>query len=355
MPIFHFSREQIQPLDSTAFGAVRMLERADLQRLLRDRLDVIVPDAMLLTEEFGEWADSKRRIDLLAIDRDARLVVIELKRTDDAGHVELQALRYAAMISTMTFDQAVDAHAAYLKRHSRDDDARRAILEFLSWDESTSGDFGSDVRIVLVAPDFQREITTTVLWLNEHDLDIRCVRIQPYLFNGAVLVDVQQVIPLPEAADYQIRLRERNEQRRAATLMAERDRTKFEVTVRNVPYGALNKRRAILIVTRGLVAAGISPEEMMQAVPERGDRFFVSADGDLDAIEFANAVSGARATQGRTFDPARWFCERDELIHFGGRTYAVSNQWGLGTDATLRALVSRFPQAGVTVETSSAL
>ena len=87
--------------------------------------------------------------------------------------------------------------------------------------------------------------------------------------------------------------------------------------------------------------------------PERGDRFFISADGELDPIEFANAVSGARATLGRTFDPARWFCERDELIHFEGRTYAVSNQWGLGTDATFRALVSRFPQAGVTVEPSA--
>src|SRR4051812_22262361 len=106
MPIFHFDRHEIQPLEATTFDVLKMFERSDLQRLLRARLDVIVPDALLLSEEFGDWADSRRRIDLLAIDRDANLIVIELKRTEDAGHVELQALRYAAMVSTMTFEQA---------------------------------------------------------------------------------------------------------------------------------------------------------------------------------------------------------------------------------------------------------
>lgn len=42
------------------------------------------------------------------------LVVIELKRTEDGGHVELQTFRCAAMISTMTFDRAVDDYAAFL-------------------------------------------------------------------------------------------------------------------------------------------------------------------------------------------------------------------------------------------------
>ena len=57
------------------------------------------PSGMVLAEEFGEWEASRRRIDLLVLDKDANLVVVELKRTDDGGHMELQALRYAAMVS----------------------------------------------------------------------------------------------------------------------------------------------------------------------------------------------------------------------------------------------------------------
>lgn len=40
-------------------------------------------------------------------------------------------------------------------------------------------------------------------------MDIRCVRMQPYRDEQRVLVDVQQVIPLPEAQDYVIRIREK--------------------------------------------------------------------------------------------------------------------------------------------------
>ena len=38
----------------------------------------------MIAEEFGEWEDCRRRIDLLGIDKGANLVVIELKRDEEA-------------------------------------------------------------------------------------------------------------------------------------------------------------------------------------------------------------------------------------------------------------------------------
>ena len=46
-----------------------MLERADLQRLLRARIDAIANDVLIVAEEFGAFTDAKRRIDLLGVDR----------------------------------------------------------------------------------------------------------------------------------------------------------------------------------------------------------------------------------------------------------------------------------------------
>ena len=209
MSIFELEKDRIVQLPETSFSAEGVKERQDLQRILRSRIEVLDPDLLIIAEEYGDWEESRRRIDLLALDRDAKLVVIELKRTDDGGHMELQALRYAAMVSTMTFTQAVEAYRGVLTREGKDADPEQGILDFLAWDDVDEECFASDVRLLLVAQDFSRELTTAVMWLSERDLDIRCIRIRPYRLGDRLLLDVQQIIPLPEAADYQVRIREK--------------------------------------------------------------------------------------------------------------------------------------------------
>ena len=78
--------------------------RQGLRRVLRDHIKVLGDDLLVISEEFGNWEDARRRIDLLALDGQGRLVVIELKRTESGGH-HRQALRYAATVYAMTFDQ----------------------------------------------------------------------------------------------------------------------------------------------------------------------------------------------------------------------------------------------------------
>ena len=197
-------------------------------------------------EEFGQWEDARRGIDLLAIDRDAHLVVIELKLTTEGGHMELQALRYAAMVSSMRFEEVATAYAAHLARHRPGDDPD-ARSELLAWLDAPDGAedvaISSNVRIVLVSEDFGREITTTVLWLNRFDgMDIRCVRLVPYEVDGRVLLDVQQVVPLPEAADYQVRLRRKDQQQERVSSEG-RDFTRYHIVVDGQVLPDENKRR----------------------------------------------------------------------------------------------------------------
>jgi hypothetical protein len=217
MPIYEITKDQIRTVTETSFGKAGVRERTDLQRLLREQIQIVSPDTLVIAEEFGDWEDSRRRIDLLGLDKNATLVVIELKR-EDGGHMDLQAIRYAAMISQMTFDQAVETYTGYLEAHGRDEDAREAILNFLDWEEPNEDQFAQDVRLVLVSGEFSKEITTSVMWLNERGLDIRCVRLKPYNLDERTLLDVQQVIPLPEAAEYQIQLREKRQQERKARI-----------------------------------------------------------------------------------------------------------------------------------------
>jgi hypothetical protein len=226
MPLYTFKNKKIEEVSSTSFGAEGIHEREDLQAALRDNIDAISPETLIISEEFSGWSEGARRIDLLGIDKQARLVVIELKR-DDGTHMELQALRYAAMVSTLTFKKAVDIHQKYLNAKNIEKNAEAEILSFLEWSEPLEEQFSVDVRLVLASANFSKEITTTVMWLNERGLDIRCVRLKPYKLGEEVLLDIEQIIPLPESEDYQIQIREQSEERRAA-VRGPRDKTKYK-------------------------------------------------------------------------------------------------------------------------------
>lgn len=352
MTIYELKRDSIEPLRATYFRAEGLTERQDLQRLLRDHVQVIDPNVMVLAEEFGRWDDSKRRIDLLALDRDARLVVIELKRTDDGGHMELQALRYAAMVSRMTFEQAVDAHARWLDSLGREAHAEKAILDFLGWSEPDEERFGKDVRILLASADFSKELTTTVLWLNERDLDVRCVRIKPYSDGARVFIDVQQVIPLPEAGEYVVQLREKERSERRA-IESGRDYTRYDVTVEGVRHASQPKRRAIHLVVSLLCSKGVTPEEIAGVVDWKGSRLWRSTDGPVSADEFDRRMRAEADGGGAAWDRSRWHVQDGSLIQSRGKTWALTADWGSRTGEAIKALLDRWPGFEVDVRESA--
>jgi hypothetical protein len=345
--VYELAQKGMLPLTETTFDLEGVKERSDLQRVLRDRIEVLVPDAMVLTEEFGAWDDSKRRIDLLGLDQEANLVVVELKRGGD-GFMDLQAIRYAAMVSTMTFAQAVEAHRAYLQVRGSTEDPRDAILKFLGWDEPSEDDFGQDVRVVLAAADFSKELTTALLWLNDRGLDFRCVRVKPYSWEGRILVDVQQVIPLPEAAEYQVKVREKVRREREDRKDG-RDFTKYDVTIEGETLSRLPKRRTMFHLVRHLTSNGVSVAQISKLLDWRGSGLWRSVDGVVGPAEFSELATEAAAAGGPAFEPRRWFVGEHELIVDGGRTYALTKMWGHGTEQAIRDLLATFPLEGLSV------
>lgn len=108
MALYNIADKNLVALEKTTYSIEGLQERYDLQEAIKNNIDILAPDCLVIAEEFSDWEDSRRRIDLLAIDKQANLVVIELKRDEIGAHMELQALRYAAMISTMSFTKACE-------------------------------------------------------------------------------------------------------------------------------------------------------------------------------------------------------------------------------------------------------
>jgi len=338
MTLYQIEDDALRPLDRTGFQREGLLERNDLQRLLRDQIDILGADLFVLTEEFGDWQESRRRIDLLCLDREANLVVVELKRTKRGGHSELQALRYAAMVAEMTFEQAAHAHARYLstREQAPPHSAEAALLEFLEWEEADEEAFNQDVRIILASQDFSAELTGTVLWLLERGLDITCTRLSPYRQpDGPLILDVQQIIPLPEAADYQIRVREKRQIERESRTRQTRARIKIEVGGK--PLDFTRKRRLALELFRILIKRGMTPEQISEAVHWRyHNSMWACQPGTVNGEDFLKSLRDKAAADNRRRDPRHyWFWQDDELIHHNGSTYAGTKRWG---PRTLEAL-----------------
>lgn len=233
MAIYKILNDELLPLSTTTFADESIKERDDLQRLLKKKVDIISPDTLVISEEFSEWEDSKRRIDLLGIDTDANLVIIELKRTEDGGYMDLQAIRYASMVSALTFERAEKIYRKYLNENQIEADAKDELLAFLGWTEADEDQFAQEARIVLASAEFSKELTTSVIWLNNQGLDIRCIRLKPYNDGDNLLLDVQQVIPLPEAEEYQVKIRDKQRQEKISRTYA-KDRSLYTIRYNGV-------------------------------------------------------------------------------------------------------------------------
>ena len=311
--IFKHASKEIQQISETSFGQEGILERQDLQQALKQNIEAIIPDSLIVAEEYSEWDQSRIRIDLLAIDRNANLIIIELKRTNSGDYMELQALRYASMISTMTFEHLIQVFTNYKKNVSgnfsfTEEDAKKEIEDFIGKDlveiEST---FGDDVKIILVSADFSKELTTSVMWLNDRDLDIRCIRIKPYRHKDEILINVQQIIPLPEVRDYQVRAQKKSVERRNTDKKYSRDYSKYLFNSQEY-----NKRNLVLAVVKHHVL-----ENNINNFSRLINDFPKTLSRGCFYKEF-NEISS----------PNRYFSQPEELFDFEDGCYAISNQWG---------------------------
>lgn len=323
-------RSSLDAVDVTTFAKERIQERADLQRLLRANISALGDDLLIVAEEYAFFEDSKRRVDLLAVDRTGTLVVIELKRTDDGGHMELQALRYAAMVSTMTYDQLVETHAHYNKLDP--EEARQSLTEWLE-DSAGSEEVPDHVRVVLVSADFSVEVTSTVLWLNEHyGMDISCFRLRPYRLEDSILLDIEQIVPLPEAADFQVKQRRKGATVAAARTIGSKDFTKYDLEVADRRLPALSKQGAVKQAVLLLADEGVAHEQLRAATFPTRWLAVTPAEGESVETAFRRTYPDRGANY--------WF---DMHFQDGGLSWVMPRLGGRHTEVCLTALRAAAP------------
>ncbi|MBD3773014.1 MAG: DUF4268 domain-containing protein [Rhodobacteraceae bacterium] len=207
----------ITKIERKSFASLSYGERTHLQEWIAGSPDCLGEDLLIIQKEFDGFDETRERLDLLALDKVGQLVVIENKLDDSGRDVVWQALKYASYCAALTRARIVDIFRSYLQAQAIDDDPEALIAEFLEVDDLADVEFnrGNDQRIFMISANFRREVTSTVLWLLNHQIDIRCIRATPYKMGDEILLNFEQIIPVPEAADFMIGISEKNAEAKA--------------------------------------------------------------------------------------------------------------------------------------------
>lgn len=201
-------------IDESKFSELGIWERTHMEEWISKYPEILGEELLTITTEYDKFDKTENRLDILAIDKNGKLVIIELKRDVADKFVDLQAIHYAAYCSTLNLEQITDIMTEY-KKESKET-IENVIKDFITNEEFS--DFDDQPRIILVANDYREETLAAVLWLRNNDIDITCVKLEPYKLEDKIAIRSQIIIPLPEAKDYMIQVEEKKKKSAKFTL-----------------------------------------------------------------------------------------------------------------------------------------
>ena len=201
-------KNTIDRIESKTFHELGFKEREHLQEWIAKNPSCLGDEELLIIQkEYNGFNDTKERLDLLALDKSGALVVIENKLDDTGRDVNWQALKYVSYCSTLSVPQIIEIYQEYLDKYEKGARAKEKLVEFFDdkpFDEISLNE--RDQRMILVAGNFRKEVTSTAMWMINHGIAVQCFKATPYKHGEELLLDIEQIIPVKEAEDYLIKM-----------------------------------------------------------------------------------------------------------------------------------------------------
>lgn len=197
---------RISRIEKRKFSDLGFREREHLQEWIANQPDSLGEELLIIQKEFDGFDETRERLDLLALDKNGNLVIIENKLDDTGRDVMWQALKYASYCSTLNKSQIIEIYQSYLNRYCFGGDAKMKLCEFLEVSDLDEVVLNprTDQRLVLIAANFRKEVTSSVLWLLSHNIQVQCFKVTPFSLNEVLFLNVEQIIPTPEAKELMI-------------------------------------------------------------------------------------------------------------------------------------------------------
>lgn len=188
--------KSLTKLNKVSFAELGLKERFDIQQWIEKTPSILGEELLVIAKEYE--LPSRTRLDLLAIDKQANLVIIELKGDESGPSVDWQSIKYASYCSNFTHEEIYRIYAEYLGTDENESELK--IETFI--DEETEN-LNESQRIILASKEFHPDVVSAVLWLRDFGVEIQCVKLEPFVDSeNNLFINPSIIIPLPEAKDY---------------------------------------------------------------------------------------------------------------------------------------------------------
>lgn len=225
-------KNTIEPLKKRSFTELNFRERDHLQEWIAKNPSSLGEELLIIQKEYAGFDKTNERLDLLALDKEGALVIIENKLDDSGKDVTWQAIKYASYCSGFSKESIVKIYQKYLDDIDPGVNAEKKIREFLEKkDDEANEELELNKvltqRIILVAAKFRPEVTSTVLWLLNFNVQLKCYRATPYSMDDKHFLTIEQVIPTPADEEFMMKVTEKNLDNIKSKIKANKDKENY--------------------------------------------------------------------------------------------------------------------------------
>jgi hypothetical protein len=203
MYLIDTTTNRIKNLNKKTFTELKFKERQHLQEWIANKPEALGEELLIIQKEFDGFNDTNERLDLLALDKEGNIVVIENKLDDTGKDVTWQVLKYASYCSTLSKEQIKNIYQSYLDKSGLGSFATEKLATFYNQEyDEIAINKGNTQRMILVAANFRKEVTSTVLWLMNYKLRIQCFKATPFALEEQLFLTLEQIIPTKDTEDF---------------------------------------------------------------------------------------------------------------------------------------------------------
>jgi len=208
---YDHEKNELIEIPETTFTESKILERENIEEWIRKNPETLGEELLIIGHEYDKF-ETNDRLDLLAIDKDGKLVIVEIKRDKTGSNVEFQCLKYCSYCSQLEPSDVIEVYNEYLKKNKINDEPVESIIDFLelpSDNEDTINEIlNNGQRFIIIGKEIDRRILSVCAWLYENGIDVKCLSIKPFINNNELYIDIDQIIPPFKINDYYVQKKE---------------------------------------------------------------------------------------------------------------------------------------------------